>query len=237
MRRLLCLSALAAPVASLCQVGTYAGTKADNVKSVPVAGPSGMGMMPFFQMLLALAIVYLALKLWLPKLISKFKKRIVPSAEGGIRIQESAAFAGGSLYIIEARGKSLLVCAAATGVTCLATLQDEPKPPPCFLDVLDEVQQGAAPPEISGADSTPPDDSILDNVDRIIRGTGRAVSEPIHHALVSDEAIPTRLPPITEPLQPTEPKPWRPRMLEPEDREAEMEAVLRRLQRLSQEDR
>src|SRR5687767_10574766 len=103
---------------------TYAGTKTDPIKTATAQSPTSFGLMPFFQLLVALGIVLLVLKFVLPKFISKLNKRLVTSQEGGIKVEESASFAGGDLYIVNARGKALLLSVATTGVTCLADLTE-----------------------------------------------------------------------------------------------------------------
>ncbi|MFI5386451.1 MAG: hypothetical protein ACHQ50_10065 [Fimbriimonadales bacterium] len=77
-------------------------------KPTPIAGPiqtdsGGAGLMSFLQMMIALGIVLVLLKFVMPKLVTKLNKRIVTKAGSEIRIEESAAFAGGSLYIVTAK--------------------------------------------------------------------------------------------------------------------------------------
>lgn len=237
MRIFLSIAALAVPAACLCQAGTYAGTKTDAFRSLPADGPSSSGLMPFFQMLLALGIVFVALKLLLPKLLHKLKKKLEPSAAGGITLEESAVFAGGSLYIIEARGTSLLVSVATTGVACLATLPSKSQPEPSFLDVLDDARQASCDQDSAClATAAQTGDSLMEDVQRTLNDHAEPSQDgPTTHAVVRGETIITRLPDNTAPLTPvdTEPQPWQPRKLTPQDREQEIEAVLRRLQRLS----
>lgn len=84
------------------------------------SSPVGIG--PVVQLLLALALVGAGIKFVLPMLMKRFGGRISTQTNGSIRIEESAAFAGGKLYVIEARGRTLLLGATAQNVTCLADL-------------------------------------------------------------------------------------------------------------------
>ena len=120
----------------------FAGTKKTVVTS-PVEAAGGIA--PVLQMLVALAIVCVALKWVMPKLVGKVNKRIVTSANGGIAVEESAQFAGGSLYVVRARSKTLLLCSGTQGVVCLADIS-EPKPveAPTFMEMLEVKEQAPA---------------------------------------------------------------------------------------------
>ena len=68
---------------------------------------------------------------------------------GGLRLDEkSAAFAGGNLYVVRAKSKTLLLSVATTGVTCLADLTEVPVEPThevlSFQEMVDEAP-GVAP--------------------------------------------------------------------------------------------
>lgn len=104
------------------------GTKSS---PVTVSSTSGsMGVMPLVQMGIALAIVLGLLKFVLPKLVGKVNKKLVTSATGGLHIEESANFAGGTLYIVRAKGKTLLLSASTQGVNCLADITEAPEDEP-----------------------------------------------------------------------------------------------------------
>ena len=127
MRAHASLIGLCLTVGAIAQEQGILGTKASPISSS--AGSGGFGVMPLVQMGIALAVVLGLLKFVLPKLVGKMNKKIVTTANGGIHIEESANFAGGSLYIVRARSKSLLICASGQGVTCLAELTETPEPP------------------------------------------------------------------------------------------------------------
>ncbi len=120
--------------------GDLLGTKADPAGSSN--GPStSLGLAPMLQMLLALGIVLVLLKVLLPKLLTKFGKKLVTKLDGGIKIEESANFPGGTLYVVKARKKTLLVSVASSGVTCLTDLT-EPDPlenQPTFQELVEQV--------------------------------------------------------------------------------------------------
>lgn len=99
--------------------------------------------MPFVQMLVALGVVLLLIKFALPKLVGKLNKRLVTGVGSGIRIEESASFAGGNLYVVSARAKTLLLSVSPSGVNCLADLTETQSAPqaPLFMDILEAEQQ------------------------------------------------------------------------------------------------
>lgn len=154
------------------------GTKKDLVSGMN-AGSAGVGFMPFIQMMLALGIVFVLIKYGLPKLLPKLSKKLIAGDTGGIRIEESASFAGGHLYIVNARGKTLLLSAAQSGVTCLADLTEpasKAEEAPLFMDVLEKEmksphsEQHLAAPAVTPAVPGPLSDSdIQEALDRLSR--------------------------------------------------------------------
>jgi hypothetical protein len=143
LKRLLVICALGA--AGFAHAG-FAGTKGDPISSP--SGGSSVGFMSMLQMLIALGIVIALLKVVLPKLAGKLNKKLVTSVGSAIRIEESAAFAGGSLYIVHAKNKTLLLSVATTGVSCLADLTNpEPAPElPSFQELVEAEQEGPMQP-------------------------------------------------------------------------------------------
>ncbi|MFY9234396.1 MAG: hypothetical protein WAO58_08040 [Fimbriimonadaceae bacterium] len=221
----LCLTGL-----SLAQVKTFAGTKSDAVRA-SVESPSGMGLMPFFQMLIALGIVFALVKFLLPRVIAKMNKRLIPSSGSGIVVEESASFAGGSLLVVNARGRTLLLSVSATGVSCLADLSQAQQPEaPTFLELLERAEQDATVPLSHRTEFAA--EPILEDVQRIL---GQSAEPAVQHAVIEQEVFETRLPEGVKPLPPvtSEPRPWQPRRLTREDREVEIDEILRRLQQLS----
>lgn len=131
---------LAIPAFSL---GQNLGTKKDVL--VSSGAPAGV---PMLQMFLSLAIVLGILKFVLPKIAGKLNKKLVTPLNSGIQIEESAHFAGGTLYIVRARSKTLLLSVGTTGVQCLTDLTEPEKsaPEPLFMEVLkEEVERPSSP--------------------------------------------------------------------------------------------
>lgn len=122
------------------------GTKTDPMGLGSATGGGGFGIGPIVQTLLALGLVALLLKFALPKLAASLNKKLRSSGEAGIRIEESATFAGGTLYIVTARNRSLLLSVSTSGVACLADLTSGPLVEPAtFGEMLAET---AAPTSI-----------------------------------------------------------------------------------------
>ncbi len=84
------------------------------------ASPVGMG--PVFQMLIALALVGAGVKFALPWIVARLGGRMATGVGGSIRVEESATFPGGKLYIVEARGRTLLLGATSQNINLLADL-------------------------------------------------------------------------------------------------------------------
>src|SRR3954464_8369141 len=105
-------------------------------------------MFAFLQMLVALGVDFLLLKLVMPKVVTKLNKKIVTKVGSAIQIEESAAFAGGSLYVVRAKSKTLLLSVATSGVTCLADLTPATAEPdmPTFKEIVDKEIEGPLQP-------------------------------------------------------------------------------------------
>ncbi len=152
MKRILLLFALA-PGLALPQT---LGGKAEPITSGTQAAASGFG--PLLNVLLALGIVYGLLRFAMPKLVSRMNRRLAAQVGSDIRIEESATFAGGSLYVVSARGKSLLLSVSTQGVQCLADLTAEtPAPEPLtFGDFVEHELRTREPiPAAAEADRFP----------------------------------------------------------------------------------
>lgn len=113
------------------------GTKQDSITAP--SGGGGLGVMPLIQMAIALGIVMLLLKFVLPRVVGKMNKKLVTGAASALHVEESATFAGGTLYIVRARSKTLLLSVSTQGVNCLADITEtapEPKTEPDFEDLV-----------------------------------------------------------------------------------------------------
>lgn len=131
------------------------------------ASASSPGPFAFLQMLLALGIVLVLLKFVAPKLLDRFGKRITTSTGGSLKIEETASFGGGNLYIVHAKGKTLLIGATQQSVNCLADLTEVSAAPevPVFEELL-EAEPGAQP-QVS-----PDEDAAAAALSRLDRLTG-----------------------------------------------------------------
>lgn len=116
------------------------GTKTDPVSAPARFDAGGPGLMTLLQTVLVLGAVLFLLKTFLPKILLKFNKGLKTTLDGEIRVKESATFAGGSLFVVEARAKALLVSVGANGVTCLAELETSAKgsEQPLFMELVEE---------------------------------------------------------------------------------------------------
>lgn len=127
-----------------------AGTRLGGEYAPAGSASTGVGFGALAQMVLALAIVAFLLKWVLPRIAGKFTKKLVASPEGGIQVEESAQFAGGSLYIISARGKSLLVSVAGTNITTLSDLSQPTRSQSDAFEVA--LAEAQARPQLSVAE-------------------------------------------------------------------------------------
>ncbi|HVL40425.1 MAG TPA: flagellar biosynthetic protein FliO [Fimbriimonadaceae bacterium] len=142
MKRLPAVSVLA-----VCAQGALAQSALDlakgEVTSAPVQQGPSLGLMPLIQMMVAIGIVLGLVKFLLPRLAGRLNKRLSTPIGSQIRIEDSATFAGGTLHIVEVRGKALLLSVGTQGVTCLADVT-EPKAAdtaaPTFMEVLENAE-------------------------------------------------------------------------------------------------
>lgn len=127
------------------------GTKADIVApSQPLStNEPVVGGMQFVQMIVALGLVFALLKFGLPKLVGKMGKRLSTPLNSSIQVEESANFGAGSLQVITARGKTLLIAVTQSGVSCLADLTDDSTKSaqePAFFELFDSAKQESTIP-------------------------------------------------------------------------------------------
>jgi flagellar biogenesis protein FliO len=111
-------------------------------------GGSPVGVLALVQMLVALAVVFVLLRYLLPKVVAKAGKRLVAKVGSPIKIEESAAFGGGMLYVVEVRERTLLLSVGTQGVSCLADLtstQPPQEPIQTFHEMLEETPTAADP--------------------------------------------------------------------------------------------
>lgn len=98
--------------------------------------------MPLVQMAIALGVVLFLLKFILPRIVGKMNKKLITSATSMLKVEESATFAGGTLYIVRARSKTLLLSVSTQGVNCLADITEEdakPEEKTAFEEIIDSA--------------------------------------------------------------------------------------------------
>jgi len=116
------------------------GMKKEIVGGHAAGGPT-LGAMALVQMLIALAVVFVLIRYLLPKVAARAGRRLVAKVGSPIKVEESAAFGGGMLYVVEVRDKTLLLSVGSQGVSCLADLTPSlprPEPTQTFHEMLEE---------------------------------------------------------------------------------------------------
>lgn len=139
------LTALLVVVAAVARAAEEAALKAE--PAIGAAPAPVLDFRPLLQMLIALAIVVVAIKYGLPRLMGAAQKKMSTSLGGAIRIEESATIPGGSLYLVTVRDRTLLLGITAQGVQNLADLTpspDTPAAPPAFFELVDQRLQAPA---------------------------------------------------------------------------------------------
>ncbi len=140
------------------------GAKPDIVLRTGSAPASAVNGLAVAQMLVALIVVVGLLKWGLPKLIGRMNGRIATSVGSSIKIEDSASFAAGNLYVVSVRGKSLLIAAGSHGVAFLADVTEsegKSQEEPAFFELLDqaakteEVKPGAVDRTVAAVDAVP----------------------------------------------------------------------------------
>jgi len=94
-------------------------------------------------MVITLIVIAALIKWVLPKFITKLNRRLTPTLGSSIRIEESAQLAGGMLYVVQVRQKTLLLSVTPAGVSCLSDLSEPSSlkvDEPPFFDILDAEQ-------------------------------------------------------------------------------------------------
>lgn len=168
MRSWAAIGALLLSVGAQAQGALDSAKKDLNLPSPSTTNSPGVGAMQLLQLVVAMAAVLFLMKWLLPKLVAKFSKKLNPSLSSSIRIEESASFAGGMLYVVTARNKQLLVCASQQGVSCLADLTDPidtPPEPPAFFELLDQAGTKPSADLFMAAVSVPEEDPPAPQMD------------------------------------------------------------------------
>ena len=143
MNRLFVLLALALSSSFAFGEDGILGTKGD--ASSALQGPTSTGG-SLLQMIIAVLVVFGLMKFMLPKVMAKFGGKLNTGVGSAIKIEESASFQGGTLYLVSVKDRSLLLGVAGTSITTLADLgnANKPDPGPTFMDILDNADEKKA---------------------------------------------------------------------------------------------
>ena len=97
-------------------------------------------------MIIAVLVVFGLMKFFLPKVMTKFGGKLNAGIGSSIKIEESATFQGGMLYLVTVKDRSLLLGVAGTSITTLADLgsANKPDPGPTFMEILDVADESRA---------------------------------------------------------------------------------------------
>ncbi len=119
------------------------GTKSDSVPALQ--GPTSSGG-SLLQMVIAVLVVFGLMKYFLPKMMAKFGGKLNPGVGSSIKIEESASFQGGTLYLVTVKDRSLLLGVSGTNLSTLADLGtvSKPDPGPTFMEILDVADESKA---------------------------------------------------------------------------------------------
>lgn len=135
------------------------------------AAPPVIGIGSIIQLLLALAVVTLLLKFVLPKAAGWLNKANAKKNGQIAVIEETVPFNGGSLLVVKARGRNLLIGAGSGSLTTLADLTEVPtEPQTVFETVLEEQEQTVS----AVIDPVTPAEA-LDRLARLIPSSGVSV--------------------------------------------------------------
>lgn len=100
------------------------------------------GLLPAIQVVGALLVVVAILKFAMPRVLAKWAgdKRATDSKT--FRVEETIAFAGGHLYVVSLRGRTLLLAGGAQGVQYLTDLPEPEREPeaPAFFELVDAAR-------------------------------------------------------------------------------------------------
>jgi len=146
---------------------SWSQTKADLKLPEPTKFSGDLGFSALLQLVVALVLVIGGLKFFLPRLAPALSRRLNPGLSGRIKIEESATFPGGALYIVRIEEQEMLLSVSQSGgVSKIADLaQSSGKD--AFFEVLDQKAAQPVPEK------------------RVVKGEGM----PPTHAAIADPAL------------------------------------------------
>lgn len=134
----LTLSALFGLLACLGHAKDALSGMKDDVISTSSTAPSGPS--PLLNLGLVVGVLFVLIKFVLPKVLLRFTNRLSTGLGSEIKVEESATIGTGGAYVVQVRGRTLLIGASSTGglsLLCdLTTTQEEPQ---AFFEMLDHA--------------------------------------------------------------------------------------------------
>lgn len=120
------------------------GTKGESATQFTPTASSGGGLL---QMVVAVFVVMILMKLFLPKMMAKYGSKLSTGLNSAIKVEESASFAGGSIHLVTVRGRTLLLGSTPTTISTLADLGEAPKndPGPTFMEMVEAAPEREFP--------------------------------------------------------------------------------------------
>lgn len=118
------------------------GTKTGGEFGTP--GTSTSSALVFFELVIILVVIAVAIKFWLPNWQKKASNRVNLPLNSQLRIEEQATCGPGKLYVVSVRGRTLLLGATPNSISSLADLTQEELPAPTeFEKVMSQENSGA----------------------------------------------------------------------------------------------
>lgn len=120
------------------------GTKGESATQFTPTASSGGGLL---QMVVAVFVVMILMKLFLPKMMAKYGSKLSTGLNSAIKVEESASFAGGSIHLVTVRGRTLLLGSTPTTISTLADLGEAPTndPGPTFMEMVEAAPEREFP--------------------------------------------------------------------------------------------
>ena len=112
----------------VCASAQDLGTKPDITLGNPASFSTSSSIMPLVQLAVVVGVIAFALKLLLPRMLPMINKKLNPSLGSRIKIEESASFAGGTLYIVSVGEQSALLSVSTQGVQKVMSLEHASEP-------------------------------------------------------------------------------------------------------------
>ena len=158
---------------------SWSQTKADLKLPEPTKFSGDLGFSALLQLIVALVLVIGGLKFLLPRLAPALSKRLNPGLSGRIKIEESATFPGGALYIVRIEEQEMLLSVSQTGgVSKIADLTQNPTSD-AFFEVLDQKSAQPVPEKrVVKGEGMPPTRAVVADPGLALERLKRLTSGP-----------------------------------------------------------